>query len=1156
MASPLEGFWSGGTNPYSTANRVPVDFSTPNRGGGKGKGNKPRRPKKNKSVPINTEPMDKLIDKWMARSQELASVGLDDPTPIREGFMYDLNQLRTGGSTLTDPEAYSAVASIVKGKSPFKPKDEGDGGVLGFLGNALKDVENLAASIPEIPKVVLKEATALGQNVKEGKVKLTTDIHSPSEAFQNLSETPLVRMLPGVYSGKNIVQGDLGEIAKHPVYNLLDVLPIASKAGKIAAGYKLGKMEGKPYTLPDTANMTKVIRRGEPDVDINARPQGTYFEIGHRSSYGADDLTKGYVQPKNIADLTKERVGNTVGEKAFYKYGNKTDRDIVTDRSLTEISDYIRQEFPETVNNPHIDNLTRQHAAELIGAQRAKQAGFDALKGPEVKNPLHPGWKSKEELVLLNGLDNFINKADIPPPFQPASFPEGSAWSFLEQGKPFKAASQASGLAKVSTRMAEAVGVSKPIRQATAFRQITRRRPETDYLESTRQALEEQIKVADDTKVAPKPVATFRGKKPKRQRAISPKERLIKEWEKHPSVVFKKAEDALVVAKAAYSRAQRSKTAEVTGIIRGNLAKAIDDMGKARREMGRYKTAEWGKYVDDIMGEDVAEVVAQLRAQFDDGTLQKRYPTIPQGKNGRNIIKHALAKEYVKLDKFIKGFGSNDEAVIATANHLGFNPYARVVPAKFARPLQLLKHESGGKLNNQYLQAFDTATDVFKYMVLTGPRHFLHILFSNAVFSMLEQGPRPYKQFGPALRLLKGMDEWPKDLPRGIDLFKQHTADEIAATAMGKSLGRLWLEKTGLKVPHALKKAEEVVTDMYRAMIYLDEAQRTLGKSGIGKRIRTAEKTKGWEPTGIMQKEAQQFLEGPAHEAGLAAVQKTLLDIDGMSPMERIIFRRTFPFYAFTRQLGRFMLRYPSDHPTRAAIMSSIGRIEAEDLQSGLPEVFDHLFFIGGADAEGNALAIDYKFMNPFRSMDGHNPFTIAGFLSALNPYLSAPATLAGVNILNATPELYPELKVDPKTGGLKASHSDSAFAMLKAIAPQAGLIDTLFTISDDMKRLRENDPEGAYRRALMNFLNIGGVFPSEYNPGRARIKMAKAFYKTAQQDVSRAIFDEETSSLDKYDLVPFRGAAVPPEVIQQLLDMLAKGQAPNIHLKNYVPNR
>jgi hypothetical protein len=455
------------------------------------------------------------------------------------------------------------------------------------------------------------------------------------------------------------------------------------------------------------------------------------------------------------------------------------------------------------------------------------------------------------------------------------------------------------------------------------------------------------------------------------------------------------------------------------------------------------------------------------------------------------------------------------------------------------------------------------ATNIFKYAVLVGPRHVIHVLFSNGMFMALDDmkvfNPA---HFGEAGRFALGKIEIP-GLQHGIGIFNERIIDEagnvnkgalkrIGATVEdvhgmreGKTLGRM-LRELPKTAASPFRRTEEFITDFSRALEYLYGKDKAFGRDS---NIRLAEKqvkdakalmAPGVKRTALLGKaekaleRAKAAAEPLAHEEGLNQVTKVLMDIDGMSPIERQIFRQVFPFYPFTRQLLRYMAKFPAEHPFKAAVIAAIGRIEMNDAQSGLPTKFMSIFPISGADSSGNALFMDTKNMNPFRSMNGLSPWTRAGFLSELNPMITLPFAASGLNILTASPELYPTLTVDPNTGDLVAKPSRNiAQTAIEQMVPQVSSVESLIGINNQLSQLRQSDPEAYGRLILSNFNIPFSIGPRNINT--ERIRYARNLYTVAQAQASRAAKSGDVGALP-YTYVPYGGQIWSTKQLQKAL--------------------
>src|SRR5215471_1855366 len=370
--------------------------------------------------------------------------------------------------------------------------------------------------------------------------------------------------------------------------------------------------------------------------------------------------------------------------------------------------------------------------------------------------------------------------------------------------------------------------------------------------------------------------------------------------------------------------------------------------------------------------------------------------------------------------------------------------------------------------------AYDKALKVFRFSVLTGPRHLVHVAVAGLVPLILREPTAPwyFKQAWDIMNEVKkgNHNELYGRLSKNLYDFN----DGLYATSVGKQYAQ-WLkqgwEKTGgggISITQRMAKIEETVSDIYRVSAALANIRR-----------------------------------GADTEEAVAMGNKVAVDMDDMAPFERTILKHVFPFYGFTRFLLRYLLTYPTDHPYRVSILARFANQEQEEWSSLLPEKFMMTMFLGHPDEHGNIKSIDLRNLNPFRSFS--NEFTIAGFFQQMNPIITAPLTMRGMDVLSASGPLYPQLEFDPVTGSLHAAAPNNALMSgLEQFIPEVGALDHFVGITDQMRILKRTSP-AAYRAQLYNVLNLPGVLapPITVNKPYVEEKQEINRYAAAQQAVS-----------------------------------------------------
>lgn len=420
------------------------------------------------------------------------------------------------------------------------------------------------------------------------------------------------------------------------------------------------------------------------------------------------------------------------------------------------------------------------------------------------------------------------------------------------------------------------------------------------------------------------------------------------------------------------------------------------------------------------------------------------------------------------------------------------NPDSLVIDKNFGKALQQLM----GKENRLPLRgAWDRSMRVFKLSVLTGPRHMAHVAFGGAMMLGLRD-PMALREIVSAAKSIRD-GTIPEEVLSGQGIIN---ADHMWSYASGKTLGRMFGQAEG-----GIQHFEDFLANTLRASEYLSKM-----KSGFD------------------------------HEAAMSAISKIFIDMDGMSPFERTAIRQVFPFYAFTKHVMQYVLTYPSDHPFRAAILSRLSNQYEADWKSGLPTKFMTLFHIGHTDSKGNILTVDYRTLNPFRSLA--NGFTLTGFMSMLNPAMQGMMEAAGLNTLSGSAEIYPTLVYDSNTGSLVAKRQDTGPKLIEAFIPQLASIDAMVGFTDRMRSLKKYGAPGSFQRELFASLNL--PFPtSRLNLPQAMQRAELNRYKVAQGETSSLLSNRGGGDISRFNLVPYAGRLVDPANLQGLVASVEKAK-------------
>lgn len=417
-------------------------------------------------------------------------------------------------------------------------------------------------------------------------------------------------------------------------------------------------------------------------------------------------------------------------------------------------------------------------------------------------------------------------------------------------------------------------------------------------------------------------------------------------------------------------------------------------------------------------------------------------------------------------------------------------------------------------------KAYNRTMKVFRVSVLYGPRHAAHVIIGGMMPVLLDDPvamaaiPKlfePFRQIAQGKMFTATVDgiTFPRQLFAAFNYKTDSTSSAFGMlqTKVGDKYGNIlkqvW-EKSGANVGKKLEQWENLAQSLYQGAVYFTDIK------------------KGVDPI-----------------QALEHARKVVVNLDDLGPAERTIFKQIFPFYSFTRFATKFLVHLPYDHPLRVAILSQLSNQAQEEWGTGLPQTMMSLFFIGHTDAAGNISTINLRNMNPFRSIS--NQFTIGGFLSSLNPILSAPFTAAGFNTLDGTGELYPQVVYDAATGNLTAARPKSDWlTALSQFTPELGAIGGYLGISDNLRTLKSSDP-GAFHREVMSMLNIPFAW-SQYNIPQVRGKTAEHAYQGAQLALSAyKKSGDYSNTIGRYNLIPYNGSLIAPSQFAEYWQQLTK---------------
>lgn len=152
-----------------------------------------------------------------------------DPKVVRALIKYETQRASQGVSPLGPEQTLAAIkaAQTRQAQTKAPERDPWD-----LLGNAAADVGQLVSNIPKLPSALVHEVQDLPNFQKE--------VAANGGGLEGLLSAPGIRMIPGAYTAKNLLTGNLEEAISHPVMTALDVAPALKAAG---VGEALGRTE-------------------------------------------------------------------------------------------------------------------------------------------------------------------------------------------------------------------------------------------------------------------------------------------------------------------------------------------------------------------------------------------------------------------------------------------------------------------------------------------------------------------------------------------------------------------------------------------------------------------------------------------------------------------------------------------------------------------------------------------------------------------------------------------------------------------------------------------------------------------------------------------------------------------------------------------------
>lgn len=191
-------------------------------------------------------------------------------------------------------------------------------------------------------------------------------------------------------------------------------------------------------------------------------------------------------------------------------------------------------------------------------------------------------------------------------------------------------------------------------------------------------------------------------------------------------------------------------------------------------------------------------------------------------------------------------------------------------------------------------------------------------------------------------------------------------------------------------------------------------------------------------------------------------MRKFAYNWDSMTPFERTVARRVFPFYGFFSHMLRYAYQYTMDHPLRVAVTAAFARAEVEDWGTGMPSYLHNLLLVGQMDEQGNKKAINFKGWNPFADLS--TLLTPVGWLSQANPIISTLAEQFGIDPRTGEASLYPTATYNEQTGRLELRKRNVLQSFVENVVPQSQVVFNLAGANPEFNQLAASNPSAAGR--------------------------------------------------------------------------------------------
>ena len=1082
------------------------------------------------------------------------------PAPVRTAIQQtDLRRIDRGQTPVNPENSIKAGVAAMTGQA-VTPVADRSGSIMSLPTNAVSDLTTIVKSLPHLPGALVNEAKDLANGFGDNQAELAKQGVTGLEAQLQL---PGVRMVPGAYVAKNVAF-DQGELIKHPLMNLLDILPFASK---LAAGTEVARAA---TAGAEAANLDAIAtgssRIAKPPRPIATVATKTLDEAGNvvpnrlgqlmdqgwatkpgqaLKQFGADarDVSRTVVlgEQEAMHRVARPRLDDAVAQtykdwtdlqanpdRLQAEYGITPDRALELGKTATTDPRVIatlpanEQQFVQAyraTTDQLADHLVAQGDLMKLGGEyfdlktgKRLQRSFDSLGRAvrDIHGDIQSGGKVKG---ILDDLDELATN-------DPARW--GEIRDLVDQGRYTEASKRLNvkqnynaadtgvndrRLADIKGRLQKARALEtsyinlKKSSNPARFDEIINKKAGEQYLQS----LQSQS-VIPDIAAAEKFVRTGQldqlpGFDPREWAKVRAGVR--KTWEELKA----NGEDPVFMSRTTEAQANRLGVARFDGTnraLRTARARTSDMSPSVGSPFISVRSQAW-----DIIQNEVAKGTnADIQSTYGvaEQALRDRFTPIADVlATKRGIPESGLAAFRDKLirDEFMPYDPSSMMPFSGAVTPVGEKVW---VPRAVGETLQKMNSEGMSKLRTFN----DPITRMWRVALLPlSPRWHLYNIVGGSVMTTAEVGPGFVRQLGKARDIMKAVEagksgvDLPHWIPRELERQIGLIGKEEATLALknGAAMNKWWEQSA---IGNAGRK---FVAKSFDINSLFDDTYKIAGYLEG-----EAQALKKFKKAGMSDDVARAL----AAQEGIRVSRKVLQDVGGLTPFERGVMRQIFPFYTWLSHLMRFVMQYPMDHPWRAAVVSDAARIVMEDMGDGASTDMLDLISWGDPDARGRRKTISTRGLNPFS--DAGNLFTLAGWLGSTNPLFQTAIQALGFEPQQGGIDLYPNVNYSPETGKMVVDTGNPVENLAINSLPQLGTLYRYMGQDEDFNKLMREDPEAA-QRMLFSGIGLPGSYKRySHEEGMIRNELKR---QEASSNVTSSAY--KTGDLDA--LVPFLGA-------------------------------